>query len=988
MVEPGSARTMLDLGDSGPLWGRLDADWYRRARPETAGLDADALRRFYLLHGQALGHTPNPLFSEAWSRDRYPGTLAGCASMFDAFCRGGWRDRSPHWLFDPAYFTAQIGTGTGGRYGPYDQFLSQDQVGPSRLFDPAMQSYRAFVARLPGDGPEPRTSMLFDPEWYLERYPEIGDGVARGVWHSALHHYMTNETPAAFDPLPQFSEAFYLGRNPDVAQAVQSGTRRNGYAHFLENGAAEERAPRSDIDLVYYRASNPDVGADIAAGRHPDAFTHYLAHGATRAANASAPGEMPAEHLAKALWRAQADAMLPLHARRVLDFTCAGSPALSVIMVLHDQFALTMRTLASLRATYAGAIELILVDSGSADETRFIGRYVSGARLLRLDVNVGFVRAGNAGLYSVTAPYVLFLNTDVELAPGAIDNALTRAGGDPRIGAVGGKIIRAHGKLQEAGCIVWRDGVTEGYMRDASPLAPEANFVRDVDFCSGAFLLVRAGLLNELDGFDESYAPAYYEDADLCLRIAARGYRVVYDPSVVIHHLEYGSAEGLAEPQTRMSDARAVFAERHPQVRARAQPTAAARVLARSSGPSRTRILMIEDMAPLRRLGSGFVRSNDILCEMAAIGHAVTVLPMIPSAIDLAAVYADMPDSVEVMHDQSEATFPGFLDSRPGAFDIVWIARTHNLDRALPALTRWIAACPRRPRLILDTEAVAATRSAVHATLEGREFDLDAALAAEFRNARACDAVIAVSQADASTLRAIGLQPCVLGHMRRVALTPAPFGERAGILFVGAMHTADSPNFDALRWFIDEVLPLIEAALGWETRLTVIGHLGGAVKLQAFDYHPRVTLLGPVGDTRAAYDSHRVFIAPTRFAGGTPYKVHEAASFGLPVIATQLIADQLGWCDELLVADSPEDFARAVLLAYRDERVWSDLRARAAGRVERENAPDDYSQNLGGILACGEPSTSPEEQGQASVASYSWTASPSNSAPQLRNILA
>ena len=130
---------------------------------------------------------------------------------------------------------------------------------------------------------------------------------------------------------------------------------------------------------------------------------------------------------------------------------------------------------------------------------------------------------------------VLFMDSAVELAPGALAAALRRLRSDPRIGAVGGKLLRAHGRLEEAGGIVWRDGTTLGYLRDASPLAPEANFVRDVDFCSAAFLLLRADLLRRIGGFDESFAAGGCADADLCLRIAEAGSRVVYDPAVGGH---------------------------------------------------------------------------------------------------------------------------------------------------------------------------------------------------------------------------------------------------------------------------------------------------------------------------------------------------------------------------------------------------------------------------------------------------------------------
>ena len=59
--------------------------------------------------------------------------------------------------------------------------------------------------------------------------------------------------------------------------------------------------------------------------------------------------------------------------------------------------------------------------------------------------------------------------------------------------------------------------------------------------------------------------------------------------------------------------------------------------------------------------------------------------------------------------------------------------------------------------------------------------------------------------------------------LREVALTPRPWRDRAGLLFVGAFAAPDSPNYDSLCWFVDEVLPLVEQALGYETRLTIAG---------------------------------------------------------------------------------------------------------------------------------------------------------------------
>lgn len=194
----------------------------------------------------------------------------------------------------------------------------------------------------------------------------------------------------------------------------------------------------------------------------------------------------------------------------------------------------------------------------------------------------------------------------------------------------------------------------------------------------------------------------------------------------------------------------------------------------------------------------------------------------------------------------------------------------------------------------------------------------------------------------------------VIGHVRELALTQRPWGDRAGLLFVGAMHETDSPNLDALHWFVEAVLPIIEEALGWQTRLTVVGYTAEHVDLGRLRDHPRVTLRGAVANTVPLYDQHRVFVAPTRFAAGTPYKVHEAASFGLPVAATEMLRMQLGWESgrDLLVADSsdPTLFAQHVLALYADEQLWHTIRSAAAERIRNEHQPDRYTSALGAVL--------------------------------------
>ena len=990
-----SARTRLRRrGHATTPWATFYPDWYTQTYQETEGKttpDFDAVLRSYLDQGQAAGRSPNPYFDEGWYRAAYPNVAAVIAagkveSGFDHYCGSGFRDHSPHWLFDERYYRARYPDLTDdvltahGLANGYDHYLRRgDREGRSGspFFDPAIYranasaetaatidadgAFLAFLRQLPAERQEHPTTLYFDPHWYRETYPDAAKAIQEGRWHSALHHYLTNDAPTAFDPLPMFSERDYSARYPDIAAAIEAGRLRNGYAHFLASGAKELRTPSASLDLRWYLANNATARDDLATARARDAFTHYLTIGRSAGLESAPPPEVmsvASDDPFDALFRERACALLPTLARVQLDFTCAGPPSLAVIMRLHNGFALTMQSLAALRDHYRGDVELILVDCASADETRHILRYVRGARLVRFDTPIEPAVACNAVLPAVTAPAVLLLECDTEVAHGAIDAALRRLHGNDRIGAVGGKVLGPDGKLLEAGGIIWRDGTLLPYLRGALATAPEANFVRDVDVCSTAFLLLRTAVLRDLNGLDATFLCADYAAADLCVRAVIAGHRVIYDPGVSTYRLTDAAPGAHDTKETPNTTEMPAFFRKHiNHLRFRYLADPKVEVFARAVDAPRRRVLFIEDLVPLRRIGSGFVRSNDLIHTMSSMGVFVTVYPVNPSEFSPAAIYADLPDAAEVMHDRSLPGLDAFLAERGGYYDLIWIARTHNLDRILTRLTRSTTGAGRPPRIVLDTEAIAALREAAQRRLQRPEepFDLDAAILKEFANAHFCQNITAVTEQEAAMLRSLGFSDAVVvGHVRDLAPTPRSFAERAGLLFVGALHDTDSPNYDSLCWFVDEVLPLVEQQLGWETRLSIVGYTGAGVSLDRFKDHPRVTLRGTVAETEPLYDTHRVFVAPTRYAAGTPYKIYEAASFGVPVVATKLLADQMGWEDgkELLVADisDPAQFARHVVTLYRDPDLWQSLRDNALARLAAENGREHYVQALTNIL--------------------------------------
>jgi glycosyltransferase involved in cell wall biosynthesis len=107
-----------------------------------------------------------------------------------------------------------------------------------------------------------------------------------------------------------------------------------------------------------------------------------------------------------------------------------------------------------------------------------------------------------------------------------------------------------------------------------------------------------------------------------------------------------------------------------------------------------------------------------------------------------------------------------------------------------------------------------------------------------------------------------------------------------------------------------------------------------------------------VNDLTPIYNRARLFVAPTRFSAGIPLKVCEAAAYGLPVVATSLTGMQLGWNheQELLLADTPQDFASACVRLYGDPRLWNRLRDNLINRVKRDFSPEAFSKQLQQII--------------------------------------
>lgn len=745
-------------------------------------------------------------------------------------------------------------------------------------------------------------------------------------------------------------------------------------------GARQGHAILDALGLQAWVADSPERFVDIATALSDDLQTLAQHRATLRARLLDAPltdGRRVARQIEALCARAVTDAdpglydpdpktRLRAHARRALQVwlgTAATialpepapdtTPDLSVIVVLYNQAGLTRRTLQALADQRGLSFETIVIDNASSDETAQLLARVSGARTVVNAQNTGFLLAANQGAALARGRHLVFLNNDAIVQQGALRAARDRLDADPAVGALGGRIVLSAGGLQEVGNLIFRDGNAHGIGRDEDPFCPAAMTSRATDYVSGVFLAVPAPLWRMLGGFDEAFVPAYYEDADFCLRVWRAGFRVVVEPGVLVEHVEWGSAPG-DEAGRRMRANRERFQARYAnELKDRPYPMAP-----RLDGdvwrspedrPRRPRVLIIDNEVPHMAKGGGLPRARLML--QALRDWPVSFYPLWQTDDDWREVHASVPSSVEVVLHHGLARLENFLERRRGVYDVLLVSRPPNL-RALQPLRA------RRPelfaglRLIYDAEALFALREIAEAGVRGKPMPRAAAqahLAREIALARGASDVLVVSERDAQCFRAAGHRVTLLSHAMAVRRDAPGPGGRSGLLFVGALHP-DTPNEDGLAWFIEQVMPLLRARLPQPPVLSVVGvNRSKRVMALASD---DVQVLGPRDALAPLYDAARVFVAPVRFAGGVPVKVIEAAAQGIPVAASALLVRQLGWREGIGIqaGRDAQAFAGGIVRLLRDDGLWVRQQQAAWQQCAERYAPQRFGQVLQQVL--------------------------------------
>lgn len=616
----------------------------------------------------------------------------------------------------------------------------------------------------------------------------------------------------------------------------------------------------------------------------------------------------------------------------------AAEPLISIIIPVFNQASYTLNCLRSVKneLDHSGVnAEVLVVDDASTDSTQEMLSRVQGIRVIRNEKNSGFIDSCNRGAEQAAGEFLLFLNNDTTVQQGCLEELIGTFTLNPSAGLVGAKLLYPDGRLQEAGGIIWNDASGWNYGRFDDPEKPEYCYLREVDYCSGAGIVVPKSLFQKLNGFDTHYRPAYCEDSDLAFRIREAGFKVYYQPFAKIVHFE-----GATSGRDTSTNVKSYQVKNQQKLRARWSE-----VLARhgESGVDpytarernvHKRILVVDACVLTPDQDAGSLTVFNHIKVFQALGYKVTFAPDNlhrdeKYTTDLQRL------GIECLYWPYITSLKAHLEAFGSYYDIVFIARADVAEKHIDNVRTYC----RRAKIIFDTEDLHFVREQRRAELENNPALRRAAAQRkkqELSVAARADCTLVVSSYEKEVLRAErpSLNVSVVPIPRDMPGHQTNFSERKDLLFIGGFQ--HPPNLDAVLYFVQTIFPLIKLEIP-EMKFFIVGSKP-PTEILSLAREPDIVVTGYVPDIAPYFHRCRLSIAPLRYGAGIKGKVITSLSYGLPVVATGIACEGLGLRDEVdaLIANDPADFARKVVRLHRDVKLWNELSLAGFEKVKRD----------------------------------------------------
>lgn len=621
----------------------------------------------------------------------------------------------------------------------------------------------------------------------------------------------------------------------------------------------------------------------------------------------------------------------------------SNHPVVSIVIPVYNQFHYTYACLKTIAMNSSDVpYEVIVANDCSTDLTTQLTKIITGVKVVTNKENLRFLKNCNNAAKHARGKYILFLNNDTQVQKNWLSSLVELIERDEKIGMVGSKLVYPDGRLQEAGGIVWRDGSAWNYGNGKDPAMPEYNYVKDVDYISGAAIMIRADLWREIGGFDDQFAPAYYEDTDLSFEVRHHGYRVVYQPLSVVIHFEGVSngtdtSGGLKAYQVKNQK---TFYEKWKDVLQNHKPNAECVFRARERSLNKPVLLFVDHYVPEFDKDAG---SRAVFQYIQLFLHRGFLVKFIGDNYFHSLPYTTVLEQmgVEVLcGDWYYMHWKEWLKENAVHFDYAILNRPHIAVNYIDILRQYSKA------------HIAYFGHDLHYLREMREYETtqDKKYLAESQTwhekeyalMRKMDVVfyfstveIEMIKKENSTINAVSIPVYIFDD---VPNEPYRFEKRKDLFFVGGF--AHRPNLDAVEWLVSEIMPKVREKIP-DIQL----HIAGSKmpnEIKELDGKNGFVIEGTVSDERLEelYGHSRIAVVPLRYGAGVKGKVIESMYHGLPLVTTPCGAEGIEGAEDHIVAlKTAEEIANKIIALYNDRAALEKLSA-----DQRENVNKYFSE--------------------------------------------
>jgi GT2 family glycosyltransferase/ubiquinone/menaquinone biosynthesis C-methylase UbiE len=632
-----------------------------------------------------------------------------------------------------------------------------------------------------------------------------------------------------------------------------------------------------------------------------------------------------------------------------LAFPVFDQPLVSIIVPAYNNWVLTRNCLISIyKQTNDVTYEIIVGDNVSTDETVNFKQYFTNVNYIRNRENLGYIRNINSAARQARGKYILTLNNDTTVTPNWLSSMIDVMDKDPSVGLVGSKLIFPDGSLQEAGGIIWIDGTGWNYGRGKDPEASEYNYLKEVDYISGASNLIRKEIWDRLKGLDERYVPAYFDDSDLAFSIRDLGYKVIYQPlSVVIHYegVTHGTNTSSGTKKYQALNA-TKFIEKWNKILNKDHFIGGKEVfVARDRSRYKKTILVIDHYVPQFDKDAGSRTTFQLLQLFTKLNYNVKFIGdnffrHEPYTTHLQQMGIEVLYGVWYRDHWQE-----WISENREYIDFVYINRPHISAKYIDEIKKRTNA-----RVIYYGHDLHYVREQRQYEIEKRPELLKSAKkwkTIETGLFRKSDHIVTLSSDEKEIIEKetgknnVHIIPAFYYSGFQEPITN--FNDRQHLLFIGGF--GHQPNIDAVLWFSREVFPVIAEKLKNVKFLIVGSNAPEEVRnLQSDD----INVLGYISDETLdnLYRSVKMVVIPLRYGAGVKGKTVEAMYHGVPFVTTRFGIEGLKDIQQVTESyDTAATFADAVLKLYNNNE---ELAAFSRNSIEyaKQNFSEDNVKNI------------------------------------------